>query len=83
MGVVETYWHILWQKCGEIIKLPHFLQIKSVEDSIKNPHKTTFAKIFFVDFTKFRGESVETGVKNPHKTNFFFKSVENVENQID
>tara|TARA_S200000501_G_scaffold351793_1_gene370016 strand:- start:821 stop:1003 length:183 start_codon:yes stop_codon:yes gene_type:complete len=59
--------------------LPHFLQIKSVEDGIKNPHKTTFAKIFFVDFTKFRGESVETGVKNPHKTNFFFKSVENVE----
>ena len=30
----------------------------------------TFAKSFFVDFTKFRGESVETGVKNPHKTHF-------------
>ena len=79
MGVVETYWRILWQQCGQIIKWPHFLQTKSVEEGIKNPHKMTFAKIFCVDFTKFRGESVETGVKNPHKTNFFFKSVENVE----
>ena len=52
------------QKCGKIFK---------------KPHKMTFAKIFCVDFTKFRGKSVETGVKNPHKTNFFFKSVENVE----
>ena len=43
----------------------------------------TFAKSFFVDFTKFRGKSVETGVKNPHKTHFFFKNVENVEKQID
>ena len=43
------------QKCGKIFK---------------KPHKMTFAKIFFVDFTKFRGESVETGVKNPHKTHF-------------
>ena len=43
----------------------------------------TFAKIFCVDFEEFRGKSVETGVKNPHKTDFFFKNVENVENQID
>ena len=43
----------------------------------------TFAKSFFVDFTKFRGKSVENGVKNPHKTNFFFKNVENVESQND
>ena len=56
------------QKCGKIFK---------------KPHKMTFTKSFFVDFTKFRGESVETRVKNPHKMNFFFKSVENVENQID
>ena len=54
-----------------------------MEESIKNPHKTNFAKNFFVDFTKFKGKSVEKGVKNPHKTNFFFKNVENVENQID
>jgi len=59
--------------------LPHFLQTKSVEEGIKNPHKTTFAKIFYVYFTKFRGKSVEKGIKNPHKMNFFFKSVENVE----
>ena len=52
---------------------------QSVEEGIKKPHKMTFAKIFCVDFTKFRGKSVETGVKNPYKTNFFFKSVENVE----
>ena len=26
-------------------------------------------------------KSVETSVKNPRKTNFFFKNVENVENQ--
>jgi len=46
------------QKCGKIFK---------------KPHKMTFAKNFFVDFTKFRGESVETGVKNPHKTYFTFQ----------
>jgi len=50
-----------------------------VEEGIKNPHKMTFAKIFYVDFTKFKVKSVESGIKNPHKTNFFFKSVENVE----
>jgi hypothetical protein len=44
-----------------------------VEDGIKKPHKMTFAKIFCVDFTKFRGESVETGVKKPHKTHFMFQ----------
>jgi len=54
-----------------------------VEEGIKKPHKMTFAKIFCVDFTKFRGKSVETGVKNPHKMNFFFKNVENVESQND
>ena len=43
------------QKCGKIFK---------------KAQKMTFAKIFFVDFTKFRGESVETGGKNPHKTHF-------------
>jgi len=48
------------QKCGKIFK---------------KPHKMTFAKKIFVDFTKFRGKSVEKGVKNPHKTNFFFKNV--------
>ena len=55
------------QKCGKIFK---------------KPHKMTFAKIFCVDFTKFRVKSVETRVKNPHKTNFFFKNVENVESSI-
>ena len=50
-----------------------------MEEGIKNPHKMTFAKIFYVDFTKFKVKSVESGIKNPHKTNFFFKSVENVE----
>ena len=54
-----------------------------MEEVFKNPHKMTFANFFCVDIAKFRGKSVETGVKNPHKTNFFFKSVENVENQID
>jgi hypothetical protein len=47
------------QKCGKIFK---------------KPHKMTFAKSFFVDFTKFRGKSVENSVKNPHKTNFFLKT---------
>ena len=46
------------QKCGKIFK---------------KPHKMTFAKKKFVDFTKFRGESVETRVKNPHKTHFTFQ----------
>jgi hypothetical protein len=46
------------QKCGKIFK---------------KPHKMTFAKSFFVYFTKFRGKSVETGVKNPHKTHFTFQ----------
>jgi len=54
-----------------------------VEAGIKNPHKTTFTNFFCIDIAKFRGKSVETGVKNPHKTNFFFKSVENVEDQND
>ena len=49
------------------------MQTKSVEEGIKNPHKTTFAKIFYVDFTKFRGKSVEKGIKNTHKMNFFFQ----------
>ena len=46
------------------------MRVKSVEAGIKNPHKTTFAKIFYVDFTKFRGKSVEKGIKNPHKMTF-------------
>jgi len=46
------------QKCGKIFK---------------KPHKMTFVKSFFVDFTKFRGKSVETGVKNPHKMHFTFQ----------
>ena len=33
----------------------------------------TFIKIFYVNFTKFRGKSVENSIKNPHKTNFFLK----------
>tara|TARA_R100001443_G_scaffold99923_1_gene107151 strand:- start:185 stop:349 length:165 start_codon:yes stop_codon:yes gene_type:complete len=53
-----------------------------VEEGIKKPHKMTFTKIFYVNFTKFRGKSVENGIKNPHKTNFFFKNVENVEESI-
>jgi len=44
-----------------------------VEEVSKNPHKMTFAKIFYVDFEEFRGKSVETGVKNPHKTHFTFQ----------
>ena len=44
-----------------------------MEKVSKNPHKTTFANFFCVDFVKFRGKSVETGVKNPHKTHFTFQ----------
>ena len=58
----------LWQKCVQIIKWPQCLRFKSVEEVFKNPHKTTFADFFCVDFMKFRGESVETRVENPHKT---------------
>ena len=63
----------LWQKCVQIIKWPQCLRFKSVEEVFKNPHKTTFADFFCVDFMKFRGESVETRVKNPHKTHFTFQ----------